>query len=185
MIAQTVSRENSQQRDPKLTCPYCGKQCGGSCGGWAGRNAVQHGLGINIARRAGRILQAAWEAAIAGPPNPPTAEEIADEERCVAEFEAGRAAYLAGIAFDDPILSTKNSRWGWKRAEANYWNGYRFYGSGLVQSGQIDLANWGRDMRAGWLRAQAEAETEALFVEADSPFAVAYIPDEMRAEVLA
>lgn len=167
MLQQTAGRVNWNDVEAKGPTCACGQRdyCDYSCMRDNGRTAhngaaVAHGLGCNPARmearRNARSIAAVWESAVKYFGR--TAEEIAeidaeDERKAiaaaehdrlvVAELEAGKAAFLAGIAFDDSLL-TKLGRLGWKDAERDFANGYRFFGSGMEAS----PAN--RALRAGW-----------------------------------
>lgn len=160
MLQQTFASVN---RGPDYVCSRCGQPL--SCCTCAGRTAhnavaVAHGLGCNPARMEARrnahSIAAVWESAVKFFGR--TADEIAEIEAAdtrkaiaaaehdrlvMAELEAGKAAFLAGIALDDAVL-TKLGRQGWKDAARDYQNGYRFFGSGLEAS----TAN--RALRAGW-----------------------------------
>jgi hypothetical protein len=180
MLQQTLPRVNWNSRNPEAfgpdyVCTDCGRPSSVCiCAG--GRRhiptaqhnaaAVAHGLGSNPAKMAGRrtarIMSNAWEHAVKYFGR--TAEEVAqiqtteaekvdrrEESNQVrwAEIEAGKAAFLAGIAIDDAIL-TKSGRIGWKAAQRDYHNGYRFFDSGQ----KFDAPN--RAMQAGWEAARMD-----------------------------
>jgi hypothetical protein len=177
MLQQTLSRVNwnsrTEQHGPDYVCSGCGQPL--SCCKCSGRHistaqhnaaAVAHGLGSNPAKTAGRrtarIMNSAWEHAVKYFGR--TAEEVAqiqtveaekadrrEEDSRVrwAEIEAGKAAFLAGIALDDAIL-TKSGRIGWEAAQRDYHNGYRFFDSGQ----KFDAPN--RAMQAGWEAARMD-----------------------------
>ena len=167
---------NPEQHGPDMICPSCGNvysRC--TCAG--GRRtvstathnaaAVGHGLGSNPAKMAGRrtarTMNAVWEHAVKYFGRSP--EEVAqiqtaeaekaerreeDNRLAMSEIEAGKAAFLAGIAIDDAIL-TKMGRIGWQGAERDYRNGYRFFDSGM----KLEAPN--RAMQAGWEAARMDA----------------------------
>lgn len=168
MLQQTASRVNwngdVEAKGPKCACgqrDYCDYSCMRDNGRTAhNAAAVAHGLGCNPARmesrRNARSIAAVWESAVkyfglsaeevaqVDAADQRKAEVAAEHDRLViAELEAGKAAFLAGIALDDAVL-TKLGRQGWKDAARDYQNGYRFFGSGMEAS----TAN--RALRAGW-----------------------------------
>lgn len=180
MVQQTAKRVNwnddVEAKGPKCACgqrDYCDYSCMRD-NGRATHNAVAvaHGLGCNPARmearRNARSIAAVWESAVKyfGRTPEQIAEIEAEDERkaiaaaehdrlVMAELEAGKAAYLAGIAFDDSLL-TKLGRLGWKDAERDYTNGYRFFGSGM----EVSTAN--RALRAGWEAARTHAAVAGM-----------------------
>lgn len=180
MVQQQVECVNwnsrTENHGPDYVCPDCGRPSS-VCVCAGGRRqvsiathnaaAVGHGLGSNPAKMAGRrtarAMGAVWEHAVKYFGRSPeevaqiqTAEAEKAERReesnrlAMAEIEAGKAAFLAGIAIDDAIL-TKTGRIGWKGAERDYNNGYRFFDSGM----RLEAPN--RAMQAGWEAARLDA----------------------------
>lgn len=179
MLQQTASfvnwnSRNPEQFGPDYVCPGCGQplsvcRCSGRQVSTATHNAaaVGHGLGSNPAkiagRRTARTMNAVWEHAVKYFGRSP--EEVAqiqtaeaekaerreeDNRLAMSEIEAGKAAFLAGIAIDDAIL-TKMGRIGWQGAQRDYNNGYRFFDSGM----KLEAPN--RAMQAGWEAARMDA----------------------------
>ena len=176
MLQQTLSSVNWDGDNAAKVGPTCAcgqrDYCDHSCMRDNGRTshnaaAVAHGLGCNPARiearRNARSIAAVWENAVkyfGRTPAEVAQIQTADAEKAEAreersrltlsELEAGKAAFLAGIALDDAIL-TKTGRQGWLGAERDYQNGYRFFSSGM----EVSTAN--RALRAGWEAARTEA----------------------------
>lgn len=171
MLQQTALTVN---HGPDYVCSSCGQPL--SCCRCSGRHistrthnaaAVGHGLGTNPAKMEGRrntrSIAAVWEQAIkyfglnaeeiaqAQAAEAEKAERHEEDSRVAfAEIEAGKAAFLAGIAYDDTLL-TKLGRQGWQAAERDYRNGYRLFGGGM----EVSVAN--RALRAGWEAARTES----------------------------
>lgn len=138
--------------------------------------AVGAGLGTNPAKQAGRrtarAMRATWEQAMrtfglsAGEIAEAQASEAQKRQEqaearslAVAEIEAGKAAFLAGIDYADPVLSAK-ARQGWQYAERRYQDGRRLVGSGMVESGVVSLTD--AALRAGYEDALTAQRLESM-----------------------
>lgn len=151
---------------PQPTCA-CGKRVGYNCDYPAcsvkAFRPEGDGLGTAPHRREGRrtavILSNVWERAIrvfglteqeledALEVEQAKAVERAESRNLMqAELDAGSAAYLAGVAYDDSILSTV-ARQGWLAAERNWQNGYRCGYDGVAEP-SVDSPS--RSLRKGW-----------------------------------
>lgn len=133
------------------------------------------GLGTAPHRREGRrtatILSHVWERAIRyfGL----TEEDLADaleieqakaagraEDKALmqAELDAGSAAYLMGMTYDDPML-TKVGRQGWLAAERNWRNGYRCGYDGVLD---VPADYPSRSLRKGWEAGRDAKKLESM-----------------------
>lgn len=161
----TVKQE-PQSAAPQPTCA-CGKRVGYDCDypACSVKMFRPDGVGLGTAphRREGRrtaaILANVWERAVrvfglsedeiedALRIEQAKATERAESRRLVqAELDAGAAAFLAGVDYGDPILST-TARQGWQAAKRNWENGYRCGYDGVLEP---DVNHPSRSLRKGW-----------------------------------
>lgn len=176
MLQQTAVGVNQSG----VTCA-CGKMkyCDYSCMRDARTHnavAVGHGLGINPARmegrRVSRVMAVVFENAVkyfglsadeiaqAQDAQAEKAQRREESSRLAhAEIEAGKAAFLAGIDYADPVLS-KIARQGWQHAQRRYNDGRRLVGSGLVENGTVSLAD--AALRAGYEDALTAQRLESM-----------------------
>jgi hypothetical protein len=107
-------------------------------------------------RTLGRRIRAAWEQFCTGYEPPTPAEAAADHALVAAELEAGAAAFLAGIAEGDAIL-TKLGRQGYANARRQWNNGRRLARTDILAKFPSQWGTWTAATRQGYEAGRMEA----------------------------
>jgi hypothetical protein len=100
-------------------------------------------------RALGRRLRSAWEQFCTGYQRPSAEEIAADKALTQAELSAGHAAYLAGIALDDAIL-TPLGRQGWNNARRQWAEGQRLARTDILDRHPHLWETWSEAKRGGY-----------------------------------
>lgn len=158
MTIQSQTRPAVKQAGPEWVCPYCGGAgCNGECG--QGRRPLR---GVNPAKQFARRVVESWHRFLTDDepqPVPSPYRTMTAAEK--AEYDAGFAAFSAGIARHDPILGLYGQH-GWLAAAREWDDGQRAYASGFAARNPSVVATWPATKLAGYMAAKRQDELAKL-----------------------